>query len=112
LGEQGQLTPIADSTRSLSAAATAPAEVQFSPDGHLLVVTEKGTNLIDGFPVEDRVPGTPVLTPAHGVEPFGFAFGERNQLFVSEAFPGISNGSALSSYVAEDDGTLELVTGS
>jgi 6-phosphogluconolactonase len=112
LGAEGQLTPIADSTRSLSAAATNPAEVAFSPDGHLLVVTEKGTNLIDAFPVEDRVPGTPVFTPAHGVEPFGFAFGERNQLFVTEAFPGQPNASALSSYVANDDGTLELVTGS
>src|SRR6266851_1646592 len=112
LGEEGQLTPIADSTRSLSAAATNPAEVEFSPDGHLLVVTEKGANLIDGFPVEDRIPATPVFTPSHGVEPFGFSFGERNQLFVSEAFPGVPNASALSSYVADDDGTLKLVTGS
>jgi 6-phosphogluconolactonase (cycloisomerase 2 family) len=112
LGEEGQLTPIANSTRSLSAAATNPAQVEFSPDGHLLVVTEKGTNLIGGFPVEDRVPGAPVFTPSHGSDPFGFTFGERNQLFVSEAFPGVPNGSALSSYVADDDGTVELVTGS
>jgi 6-phosphogluconolactonase (cycloisomerase 2 family) len=112
LGEEGELTPIAGSTRSLSSAATNPAEVAFSPDGHLLVVTEKGTNLIDAFPIEDRVPGTPVFTPAHGAEPFGFSFGEPNQLFVSEAFPGHPNGSALSSYVVNDDGTLELVTGS
>ncbi len=112
LDNEGQLTPIENSTRSLSADATSPAQVGFSPDGRLLVVTEKSTNLIDGFPLEDRVPGTRVFTPAHGTEPFGFAFGERNQLFVSEAFPGVANGSALSSYEVDDDGTLNLVTGS
>jgi 6-phosphogluconolactonase (cycloisomerase 2 family) len=112
LGDEGQLTPIANSTRSLSAAATAPAQVKFNPDGRLLVVTEKSTNLIDVFPVQEGVPGTPVFNASHGVEPFGFAFGERNQLFVSEAFPGVPNGSALSSYVADDNGTLRLVTGS
>jgi len=44
--------------------------------------------------------------------PFGFAFGKRDQLFVSEAFGGALNASAISSYVAHDNGSLTLVTGS
>ncbi len=112
LDQGSQLTPIPGSTRSLSAPATGPAQVEFSPDGELLVVTEKATNLIDVFPVEDGVPGKAVFTHSHGATPFGFEFGKRNQLFVSEAFGGAPNISAVSSYVADDDGRLTLVTGS
>lgn len=112
VGRGGQLTPIPGSTRSLSAPATGPAQVEFSPDGELLVVTEKNTNLIDVFPVEDGVPATPVFARSHGATPFGFEFGKGNQLFVSEAFGGGLNSSALSSYATDDEGSLTLVTGS
>jgi len=113
LGDGGVLTPIPDSTRELSAPETGPAEVQFSPDGELLVVTEKETNLIDVFSVEPNgVPGERVSTASNGATPFGFAFGKRNQLIVSEAFGGAPNASAVSSYEAREDGSLELVTGS
>jgi 6-phosphogluconolactonase (cycloisomerase 2 family) len=112
LGRGGQLTPIAGSTRSLSASATDPAQVEFSPDGELLIVTEKATNLIDVFPIEDGVPGTPIFVHSHGATPFGFEFGKSNQLFVSEAFGGAPNSSALSSYASDDDGNLTLVSGS
>jgi len=113
LGDGGTLTPIPDSTRELSAPQTGPAQVQFSPDGDLLVVTEKGTNLIDVFPVgPNGVPGQRVSTASNGATPFGFAFGKRNQLIVSEAFGGAPNASAVSSYEAHEDGSLELVTGS
>ena len=44
--------------------------------------------------------------------PFGFAFGKRNQILVSEAFGGAANASAMSSYIVRDDGTLTLETGS
>ena len=42
-----RLVPVPNSTRALSAAAPGPAQVQFSPDGRTLVVTEKNTNRID-----------------------------------------------------------------
>jgi 6-phosphogluconolactonase len=110
---EGKLHPIPGSTRTLSAPATGPAQVQFSPDGDLLVVTEKNTNLINVFPVgSNGVPGARRSTASHGMTPFGFAFGKRNHLIVSEAFGGAPNASALSSYVAHDDGSLTVVTGS
>jgi 6-phosphogluconolactonase len=113
LNFRGQLTPIPGSTRELSAPSTGPAQVQFSPDGDLLVVTEKSTNLIDVFPVRwNGVPGDRVTTPSHGQTPFGFDFGWGNQLFVSEAFGGATNASAMSSYAVHHDGSLELLTGS
>lgn len=113
LSEDGTLSPVAGSVQPLSAGSTNPAEIQFSPYGDLLLVTEKGTNVIDGFPVAaNGTTGLRVSTPSHGIEPFGFMFGRRNQVFVSEAFSGSPNASAVSSYVAHPDGSLTVVTGS
>ena len=61
IGHHGRLTPIADSTRPLSGTGTGPAQVEFSPNGRVLVVTEKATNKIDTYVVEGT--GWP---PAHG----------------------------------------------
>jgi hypothetical protein len=43
------LTPIAGSTRFLNAGATDAAQVRFSPDGGMLVVTGRSSNRIDTF---------------------------------------------------------------
>lgn len=99
LSRDGVLTQIANSTRGLSVPATGPAQVALSPDGASLVVTEKATNRIDIFEVEDSgLLGEVTTSPSFGNTPFGFAFGKRDQFFVSEAFGGAANASAVSSY--------------
>lgn len=106
VGQGGQLTPIPGSTRFLSAASTGPAQISFAPDGSALVVTEKGTNLIDVFTVDrDGLATGPTSYPAVGTTPFGFAFGKRQQLFVSEAVSG-----SVTSYQLGDDGTLQVIS--
>ncbi|MEO8053020.1 MAG: beta-propeller fold lactonase family protein [Acidobacteriota bacterium] len=113
LGNDGSLTPIPNSTRTLSTPSAGPAQVQFSPDGDELVVTEKATNLIDVFPVgSDGVSGTRVSSPSVGMTPFGFAFGKRSRLFVSEAFGGAPSASAISSYNLTGSDTLQVISGS
>src|SRR2546427_306866 len=52
LGASGDLTPIAGATLPLSGSTVGPADVQFSPDGRHLVVTEKNTNLLDVYAVD------------------------------------------------------------
>ena len=109
----GKLSPIAGSTRPLSGTGTDAAQVQFSPDGRWLVVTEKATNLILTYPVDDDgLLGPPQLHPSAGMTPFGFAFGARRQLFVSEAFGGAPDASAVSAYRLRRDGTLDVVSAS
>ena len=49
LSDNGNLKPIAGSTRALSTTGTGAAQVQFNRDGDALVVTEKATNKIDTF---------------------------------------------------------------
>src|SRR6266540_2160213 len=111
LRPHGKLTPLVGSTRPLSGSGTGPAQVQFRPDGRVLVVTEKATNLIVTYVVdEDGLLGPPQVQASQGATPFGFAFGHRGRLFVSEAFGGAPDASAMSSYRVDVDGTLHLVS--
>jgi 6-phosphogluconolactonase len=106
IGSNGALTPIAGSTRPLSGTAVGPAQVAFSPDGGLVVVTEKNTNLIDVYTVgPDGTATGPTSFASAGITPFGFAFGPEDGLFVSEA------GGTASSYKVGENGHLTVVSG-
>jgi 6-phosphogluconolactonase len=100
----GTLHPLPGSQQPLSAAGgTAPAQVGFSPDGDVLLVTEKATNKLTSYRVRrDGSIDAPVITTSAGMTPFGFAFDRRGQALVSEAFGGAANASALSSYAFDD----------
>jgi 6-phosphogluconolactonase len=108
LSRHGKLSPIEGSTRPLSTTASAPAQVEFTPDGDQLVVTEKDANAISTYRIgrSGRADG-PVVSPSEGTTPFGFAFDRRGHLIVSEAFGGAPGASAVSSYDVERDGDLE-----
>ena len=70
------------------------------------MVTEKATNRIDGFPLDTAgLPERPVITDSAGATPFGFGFGHRGNLIVSEA-----GASTVSSYRTGPSGTLAVVT--
>lgn len=107
----GDLTAIPGSTRSLSGSGVMPAQVSFSPNGRLVVVTEKATNRIDVFRV--NINGTlsgPSVHASSGVTPFGFEFTRNGRLIVSEAFGGATDASATSSYGLSLDGALVPVS--
>jgi 6-phosphogluconolactonase (cycloisomerase 2 family) len=107
------LEPIPGSTRPLSGSGVGPAQVEFSPDGHLLMVTEKATNLIDTYYVgpHDLTFG-PVVHASEGETPFGFEFGKHGTVIVSEAFGGGTDASAVSSYQTTPFGSFDPVTSS
>lgn len=106
VGANGALSPIPSSTRALTGTAVGPAQVSFSPDGRLLVVTEKTANVIAVYAVgRDGLATGPTSVASAGVTPFGFSFGLRDGLFVSEA-----SGTA-SSYEVSEDGRLTVVSG-
>ena len=113
VGHNGVLAWIPNSTRPLSSGAAGPAQVQFSPNGRVLVVTEKANNKIDTYTVDHSGLATgPNVQASSGTTPFGFAFSKRGQLVVTEAFGGAPLGSAASSYTVTDGGILHLVSGS
>lgn len=101
------LVPIAGSTRPLGAGSAGPAQVQFSPDGSLLAVTEKASQTIDVYPVGgDGVAGSPVVSPSAGATPFGFDFDNRGHLLVSEAGGSASSYSVASTGVTAISGAV------
>ena len=111
--DRGALYPIANSTRPLSAASPGAPEIGFDNSGSLLFVTEKATNLIDTYEIqEDGTPDGPHFQNSNGKTPFGFSFDRSNHLIVSEAFGGQPNKSAVSSYEVDDAGILETISGS
>ncbi len=112
--ENGTLTPLAGSTRPLIGGVAAdPAQIGFSSDGSLLVVTEKMGNRINTYTInDDGLPSAPIDNASNGMTPFGFAFNNAGTLVVSEAFGGAPNASAASSYSAPESGILSVVSGS
>jgi 6-phosphogluconolactonase len=103
----GELTPIAGSTRPLSADDTAPAQVGFSDDGDVVVVSERATNRLVTYTVGGNgLLSAPIVHTSAGPTPFGFAVTKRDTLFVSEA----GAGGGASSYRIGRDGDLDPVS--
>ena len=107
----GKLTHCPGSTRALSADNTGPAEIAFTRNGDVLVVTEKATGVIDTFTVGDdglvddhKMFASPVPTP------FGFAVGGADRIFVSEAKGGAADAGSVSSYEVSNDGDLAAIS--
>jgi 6-phosphogluconolactonase (cycloisomerase 2 family) len=100
------LSPLAGSTRPLGAGSSGPAQVSFTPNGKVLVVTEKSSNTIDTYLVgEHGVAGPPTVNAAIGGTPFGFDFDKHGNVLTSNAA-----GSA-SSYDVAKDGSLSVISG-
>lgn len=108
---KGRLAPLPGSTRPLSGPNTSPAQIAFNPDGGILVVTEKASNLIDTYVVaEDGLVTGPYVNTSVNATPFGFAFDHRGRLFVSEAAGGSTDASSVSSYEITANGLLEVIS--
>ena len=110
VSSNGQLNFINGSIRLLSnkgvGAAPSPEEIAFTPDGEHLIVTEKGSNLIDTYDVESGKARGPVVNASAGPAPYGFGFGNDNVMVVSEAAQ-----SAASSYKVSNKG-LKVISAS
>jgi len=86
--DDGTLTQLDDSTQPLIGGGTAdPAQIGFSHDGQLLIVTDKAGNPLNIYVIDnDGLPSAPISNPSKGMTPFGFAFNHAGTLVVSEAF--------------------------
>jgi 6-phosphogluconolactonase (cycloisomerase 2 family) len=105
ISSSGDLSPIAGSVQPLSTGASGPAQISFAPGGRWLVVTEKATNVISTYAVDNNgVASGPVTSTSSGATPFGFGFTNAGTLVVSEAFGGAANASAVSSYTGPENG--------
>lgn len=108
LSSSGTLTYLAGSNQPLSGMSSpSPEQIGFNPDGKVLVVTEKGTNIIDIYTVgPDGIAENPTSFTSIGGGPYGFAFTGENNLIVTEA-----GTNTLSSYILSDQGNLRTISG-
>lgn len=112
IGNNDKLTPIPNSTKPLSSAAAGAAQVSFVRHGRVLVITEKATNKIITYRVNEwGVPTVMNSITAANATPFGFATGSVGNIYVSEAAGGAPGASTVSSYRISLDGSITLIDG-
>ena len=121
IAADGRLTELPDSFRLLSSAIAVPGSVDFSPDGRILLVPHKTTNVlqtpmhaIDGFTVgaDGYASALPVANASFGVRPFSLAFRNDGKVVVVESFNALPNRSAASTYQSFADARIDLIAGS
>src|SRR5260370_6718306 len=105
----GHLVPLPNSQPPLAGGTLAmPGDISFNADGSVLLVSEKGTKLIDTYRVDFRgYASGPISHASSGVTPFGFSVTNRRYAIVSEAGSGAPS-SSETHHIAD----LELVSGS
>jgi 6-phosphogluconolactonase (cycloisomerase 2 family) len=112
LDNGGRLRQIQNSTAFLTGTTTGGASLAFSPDGKFLVATERVANNVDVFNVQPDGTLSPIVVnsnPAPGT--FSVAFAPNGAAIVSETgSPTATNGSAISSYTVNTNGTLTPIT--
>jgi 6-phosphogluconolactonase len=91
-----------------------PAQVALSPDGRTLVVTERGTNSISIYAIDERgYASGPTTIESAGQTPYGFDFTPDGAVIVTEAFGGAVGKAAASSYaITAPPGGLARVSSS
>ena len=81
-----------------------PAEISFTPDGGVLVVTEKASNSIETYAVgSNGVADSPAAFSAAGGTPFGFDFDKHGNLLTSDA------AGSPSSYSLSKEGRVNVI---
>ena len=105
----------------LSSPIAVPGNVQFGPNGLVLLVTHKTTNVlltpqnaIDVFTIgaDGYASAMPIRNASVGLRPFSLAFRSDGKLVVVESFNAAPNLSAASSYQASPDGTITVISSS
>jgi 6-phosphogluconolactonase len=111
---EGELHPIPGATRPLSAPHPNAAQVQIDPSGRFLLVTEKGTNLIDVYRIHQNGSlSGPTSFQSVGAVPFGMAFNVASSLheFIVTDAAGGPNGTGAATAYRLAYGTIQLIIG-
>ncbi|MDQ4043386.1 MAG: lactonase family protein [Actinomycetota bacterium] len=98
------IAPVEGGDQALAASDADPAQVGFSPDGSMIVITERGTDSIETYEVApDGTFGASRAIASQGPTPYGFAFTSVGTLVVTEAFRAEKGAAAASSYALVDE---------
>ncbi|MEO8117182.1 MAG: beta-propeller fold lactonase family protein, partial [Bacteroidota bacterium] len=113
LSAGGMMTKIEGSNQPLSANPAGAAQISFQPEGGVLYVTEKATNKIGIFKLDQNgaaMPGT--FMNSVGETPYGFSFAQtENYMVVSNAAGGAAGMGSATSYTTDMSGNTNDVNG-
>jgi len=112
IGANNHLTPLTGSTRPLSSDTGVDAgQVQFSPNGNLLVVAEKATNRLVAYTVASNGLTTgPIPNAAGGETPFALAFANPNLFITADANRDAPGKGTATSYGVGERGSLRVIS--
>jgi 6-phosphogluconolactonase len=106
------ITAVEGGSQTLDTSHADPAQVAFSPDGSMVVITERATDSIVTYQVtSEGTFGDSSTIASEGPTPYGFAFTSGGTLVVTEAF-GAQKGAAAASSYAIEEGSLAPRTSS
>lgn len=109
---QGQIFQIPNSSKDLSSTNAGAAQVGFSSNGKVLIVTEKNTNSITTYPLKyNGSLGAMQNTQTVSTTPSGFEVGNNNRIFVTQAVGGATQASTVSTYYVENSGKVTQLYG-
>lgn len=119
-GADGRLAPIDGSIQPLSSPIAVPGDIEFSPDGTRILVTEKTTALtltpsvaLDSFSIDAHgVASVATRVASSGIRPFAVAYRNDKQVLVAESFDATAGRAAVSSYTVNRSGGLKVRNGS
>jgi 6-phosphogluconolactonase len=96
------IAPVENGDQALDPSHADPAQVAFSPDGTLVLITERATDSIVTYDVTpEGTFGASSEIASEGPTPYGFAFTSGGTLVVTEAFGAEKGAAAASSYAIE-----------
>jgi 6-phosphogluconolactonase (cycloisomerase 2 family) len=106
------LVPIVGSTQSLpNGSAASPAEISFSPDGRVILVTEPGVSQIASFTVSQAGQATLAGTfSATANGPFGLVFSQNSFAVTANTANGAPQSGSMSSYRVSESAELTPVS--
>ncbi len=112
IGEDGSLLSMPESEQKLSDDVAGPSKIAFSPNGGFIYVTEKKTDKISIFPVDETGhAGIGTVINAIGSTPSGFDFARNNYIIVANGAYGTTGESSVTSYNGLNSGNPADVNG-
>lgn len=112
VSNDGNLTDIDGSTKPLSSMGVDAPQISFTPDGNFVVVSEKATNIIGTFKINNSgAAGLGVFNPSVGNTPFGFDFSRDRYMIVSNAEMGAAGAGTGTSYMIGNNGKIKDING-
>jgi 6-phosphogluconolactonase len=97
------IAPVEGGHQALDTSDADPAQVAFSPNGSMVVITQRGTDSVVTYEIApEGTFGASSEVASEGPTPYGFAFTSDGTLVVTEAYRAEKGAAAASSYTIVD----------